>query len=161
MNWATVAAVGVLCVAMVTAEGMLTSRDFTAWLNSLNRPRLYAPMPVWVAVAVTTYVLQGVIAYRLIEYADPILGSLSLLVLALLMFANVAYNVVLDRTRNPAWAYRGLHWFLPVLAMLQVFLFLADSVSALLNLAYVAWVIVYDVPIMRALARLNPSRPPQ
>jgi hypothetical protein len=71
------------------------------------------------------------------------------------MSANVAYNVVLDRSRDVVWAYRGLLWFLPILAVLQLLLFLADPVSAWLNLAYIAWVVLYDVPIMRSLVRLN------
>ncbi|KAB2850617.1 MAG: hypothetical protein F9K44_04320 [Hyphomicrobiaceae bacterium] len=155
MKWAAVATAGTWCAAMAAAEGVLTSRGFPAWLSSLKRPRLFAPLWVWVAVALMTYALQGVIAYRLIEHGEPMLGRLSLLVLAIVMAANVTYNVVLDRTRDPTWTYRGLLWFLPALAVLQLLLFISEPISALLNLAYVAWVVVYDVPIMRALARLN------
>ncbi|MBX9589440.1 MAG: tryptophan-rich sensory protein [Hyphomonadaceae bacterium] len=82
MNWPTVFIAGAICVAMATAEGVLTTRSFAAWLNSLKHPRLYAPMSVWVAVALMTYVLQGVIVYRLIEWSDPVLGRASLLMLA-------------------------------------------------------------------------------
>jgi tryptophan-rich sensory protein len=155
MNWVAVVAAGALCAAMAMAEGLLTSRGFPAWLGSLKRPRFYAPLWVWVAVALLTYALHGVIAYQLIEHGEPTLGRLSLLVLAVVMGANVAYNVVLDRTRNPTWAWYGLLWFLPLLAVLQLLLLLAEPVSALLNLAYVAWVVFYDLPVMRALARLN------
>jgi tryptophan-rich sensory protein len=141
---------------MAAAEGMLTRRDFADWLFSLRRPRLHAPLPVWIAVAILTYALQALIAYRLIELSDGLWGALGLIVLAAVMGANVAYNVVLDRTRDPAWAYRGLLWFLPLLASLQALLLLAEPVSAALHLGYFAWVVAYDLPIMRAVARLNP-----
>ena len=155
MNWVTAFAVAALCVVMATAEGMLTSRSFVAWLGSLKHPRWYAPMSVWVVAAFVIYAIQGVIAYRLIEWSDPVLGKISLLLLVIVMSANVAYNVVLDRTRNLASGYRGLLWFAFVLGLLQLSLFLSDPVSAALNLVYVAWVVLYDVPLMRALVRLN------
>jgi tryptophan-rich sensory protein len=157
MNWTAIAAAVALCFVMATAEGLLTRRDFPVWLNSLKRPRFYAPFWVWVAVALMTYGLQGVIAYRLIVHGGPVLGGLSLIALAGVMAANVAYNVVLDRTRNPTWAYRGLLYFLPALGFLQMLLFVSEPASALLNLAYVAWVVLYDVPIMRDVAKLNPD----
>jgi tryptophan-rich sensory protein len=146
MDWsAVIVAVG-LCVAMAGAESVLTSRDLPTWLNSLKHPRLYA---------VLTYVLQGVIAYRLFAETRDALDIAALAALVVMMAANVAYNVVLDRTRNPVWAYRGVLWFLPLLALLQALLVLADPMSASLNLAYVAWVVGYDLPIMRSLWVLN------
>jgi tryptophan-rich sensory protein len=71
------------------------------------------------------------------------------------MAANVAYNVVLNRTREPRWAYYGLLWFLPVLILLQLLLHLSDPGSAMLNLLYVIWVVGYDLPVMRAIWKLN------
>ncbi len=44
---------------------------------------------------------------------------------------------------------------MPVLAALQVALYFADQTAAALNLIYVAWVVGYDIPIMRALWKLN------
>jgi tryptophan-rich sensory protein len=155
VNWSAVAVSVVLCVAMAAAEGMLTNRDFPAWLKSLKRPRLYAPLWVWVTIAVLTYALQGFIAYRLVDRSPDYLGRVALSVLVAVMAANVAYNVVLDRTRQPAWAYRGLLWYVPLLIALQALLFLTDPVSALLNLTYVAWVVAYDMPMMHSVARLN------
>ena len=157
MSWSPLEVAVVLCTTMALAEALLSSRDLVAWLSSLKRPRLYAPLWVWMLVALLTYLLQGVIAFRLVAHAHEGYGMIALLALFGVMAANVAYNVVLDRTRNPAWAYRGLLWFLPLLIALQVLLFWSDTLSAWLNLAYVAWVLAYDLPIMRAVSALNSS----
>ena len=155
MNWPAVIIAVVLCLTMALAEASMASHGLPGWLNSLKRPPLYAPLWVWVLVAAMTYLLQGVIAYRLLAYTHGPYGMVALLALVATMAAYVAYNVILDRTRNPAQAYWGLLWFLPLLIALQALLHLSDPVSAWLNLCYVAWVVAYDLPIMRALSRLN------
>jgi len=155
IDWVALALAVGLCGVMAGAESMLSGRDLPAWLNSLERPRFFAPFSVWVLVAILTYALQGAIAYRLLQLPRSGLDIAALAALLAVMSANVAYNVVLDRTRDPLWAYRGLVLFLPVLAVLQVLLLLADPISGGLHLVYVAWVVGYDLPIMRAIARLN------
>jgi tryptophan-rich sensory protein len=155
MSWTATAFAVALCFVAAGLEGVLGGRDLPKWLQSLNRPRLYAPLFVWVLAAAVTYLLQGVIAYRLVAYASTALGIAALVVLVMVMAANIAYNVILDRTRDPRWAYRGLLWFLPLLILLQVILHMADPFSALLNLLYLAWVVGYDLPIMRALWKQN------
>jgi tryptophan-rich sensory protein len=157
MSWSAAAFAIALCVIAAGLETVLGGKDLPKWLQSLNRPRLYAPMFVWVLVAILTYLLQGVIAYRLVAHASTGLGITALVALGTVMAANIAYNVVLDQTRDPRWAYRGLLWFLPLLILLQVLLHIADQFSALLNLIYLAWVVGYDLPIMRALWKQNSS----
>jgi tryptophan-rich sensory protein len=156
MDWIALALAVGLCGAMAGAEGMLSGRDLPAWLNSLKRPRAFAPIWVWAIAAALTYLLQGAIAYRLLAPPRSQLDIAALAALFCVMSANIAYNVVLDRTRDPAWTYRGLIWFLPALAVLQILLLLADPISGWMHLAYVAWVVGYDLPVMRAVARLNP-----
>jgi tryptophan-rich sensory protein len=157
MNWSGIAFAVGLCVIAAGLEGVLGGRDLPKWLQSLNRPRLYAPLFVWVLAAGLTYLLQGIIAYRLVAYASTLFDVAALVVLLAVMAANIAYNVVLDRTRDPHWAYRGLLWFLPLLIVLQVLLHIADPFSAWLSLIYLAWVVCYDLPIMRALWKQNSS----
>jgi hypothetical protein len=42
-----------------------------------------------------------------------------------------------------------------VLILLQLLLHLSDPGSAMLNLLYVIWVVGYDLPVMRAIWKLN------
>jgi hypothetical protein len=93
-------------------------------------------------------------SYRLLSgtigFVDWAFGAL-----VTVMAANVAYNIVLARRRNPRVASTGIIYFLAPLAVLQVALIFADPLSAILNLIYAAWVMRYDVTIMRALWKLN------
>ncbi len=155
MDWWAAGVAGGLCVAMIVAETLLSGPDLQRWLASLKHPRFYAPLGVWIAAAIVTYALQGVIAYRLVSLGLTSGTILGLPLLAAVMAANIAYNVVLDRTREPRLAYTGILWFVPLLAVLQVSLYLTDPIAAALNVLYVAWVVGYDLPIMRALSRLN------
>lgn len=153
-GWVIGLAIG-LCLAMILAEGALGGKELARWLASLRQPKLYPPLWVWIIVAVATYVIQGVIAYRLFRQPISPLEGVGFALLVALMTANVAYNVVLDRRRSPRFAYVGILWFLPLLAALQIVLYFADRVSAALNLIYVAWVVGFDLPIMRMLWKLN------
>jgi tryptophan-rich sensory protein len=155
MDWLALGLSAGLCVAMGAAEGMLSGSDLHRRLASLKLPRLYPPLWVWIVVALLTYVLQGAIAYRLLQTGPSLAGALALALLIVLMGANVAYNVILDRRRDPRLAYTGLIWFLPPLAAFEVALVFSDPVAAVLNLIYVAWVIGFDLPVMRALSMLN------
>jgi len=146
-----------LCALMGLAEGILSGQDLQQWLANLKKPTLYAPMPLWIVVAIATYAIQGVIAYRLLSGPTGLADNIAFLALATVMGANVLYNAVLARRRDPRVAYTGIIYFLVPLAVFQVALFFADPLSAMLNLIYVAWVIGYDLPIMRSLWKLNRS----
>jgi tryptophan-rich sensory protein len=161
MDWWAFGISAGLCFAMGVAEGALSGNDLHRWLASLKLPKLYPPLWAWVVVAILTYILQGVIAYRLIRTGPSLAGAIALALLIVTMGANVAYNVLLDRRRSARLAFVGLLWFLPVLAALEIALLLADPVAAALNLIYVAWVLAFDLPIMHALAKLNPSNAAQ
>jgi tryptophan-rich sensory protein len=155
MDWWVAGLAGSLCLAMIVAEGVLSGTGLHRWLASLKQPRLYAPLWAWIIAAIITYAIQGAIAYRLL-LLEPSYGSAGALILLIaVMAANIAYNVILDRTRRSRVAFTGILWFLPLLAVLQVALQLTDQVAAALHFVYVAWVIGYDLPIMRALWKLN------
>jgi tryptophan-rich sensory protein len=155
MDWLALSVAVCLCLVMAGAEGLLTGNDLPQWLASLRHPRFYAPMWVWILAAIITYAMQGFIAYRLVARSTDLAGAVALVALVTVMAANVAYNVVLARTHSPRMAYTGVLWFLPPLAILQFLLVFIDATSAGLNAIYVAWVIGYDLPIMRALWKLN------
>lgn len=154
-NWSAAAMAAIICLIAAFVESRLSGEDLAKWLQSLRRPRYFAPLFVWVLAAVLTYILQGIIAYRLIAHADAPYRIPALIVLVAIMAGNIAYNMVLDRTRDPRWAYWGLLWFLPLLLSLQIVLLFADPFSAWLNLLYLVWVAGYDLPVMRALAKRN------
>jgi tryptophan-rich sensory protein len=155
MDWIALGVAVALCLSMAGAEALFSASDLPQWLGSLKRPRLYAPLWVWILAAIATYLIQGFVAYRLVARG---LGGLDLAALAVLvcaMAANVGYNVVLGRTRRPRHAFLGIVWFLPPLAVLQGLLFATDMTAALVHLVYAVWVIAYDLPIMHRLWRLN------
>lgn len=160
MDWMAAIGAGILCAAMLTAEGLLSGRGFPQWLGSLRKPRLYAPMPVWIAVALLTYAIQAVIAYRLLRAPVGAGDLAALAALVAVMAANVAYNVIANRRRDPQFLYTGILWFLAPLAVLQLLLIAQDGMSAVLNAAYFVWVAAYDLPIMRTVSRLNIPQPP-
>jgi len=153
-NWAAAGGALALCATMVIAESFL-SNGLQPWLETLRKPRSYLPLWMWIVVAGLTYLLQGIIAYRLLQPPRNNLGMMALAVLAILMAANVVYNLVLARTRSPRLLYIGVIWFLPPLLLLQVLLVWVDWLAATLNLLYVIWVIGYDLPIMRTLWKMN------
>jgi tryptophan-rich sensory protein len=155
MDWWAFGIATSLCLAVIVAEGMLSGKELPRWLASLRQPRLYAPLWAWIIAAVITYAIQGVIAYRLLLRPITVVSGLAVVLLVAVMSANVAYNVVLDRRRSPLFAYVGVLWFLPLVVALQIVLHLTDQASAALNLIYLAWVAGYDLPIMRALWKLN------
>jgi tryptophan-rich sensory protein len=132
-----------LIVLMAGAEALLSGQDLQRWLASLKKPKLYAPMALWIVVAIATYFLQGVIAYRLLSGAIDVADWIAFAALVTVMAANVAYNVVLARRQEPRVAYTGIIYFVFPLAFLQVVLFFADPPSAFLNLIYLAWVVGY------------------
>lgn len=155
MDWLALALAVGLCLAMGAAEGALTGKELPRWLASLKRPPLFAPLWAWALAALATYAIQGVIAYRLIAAPHSWIGAIALAALVAVMAANVGYNVVLARRRSPRFAYTGILWFLPPLALLQIALLAADPFGAALNAVYLAWVIGYDLPVMRALWQRN------
>jgi tryptophan-rich sensory protein len=155
MDWIAAGAAFAICLAFAAAEGALSGKALPVWLAGLRKPRLYAPMGVWIAVAALTYALQGFIAYRLLAAPASALGVASLAALALVMAGNVAYNAILARRRQARLLFVGIVLFLPPLIALQILLFAADRAAAAANAIYALWVIVYDLPIMYAVWRLN------
>lgn len=159
MDWWALGISIALCVGAGAAEAMIGGSDLPRWLTSLRRPRLFAPLWVWVTIAVATYILQGAIAFRLLAMGPTALGSISLILLISVMAANIAYNAALDRLRSPRFAYTGILLFLPPLVALQIVLAFTDSFAAGLNMIYLLWVAGYDLPIMRAVWKLNSPKP--
>lgn len=154
INWAAAIGAAALCILMAVAESKFSDPQMQKWFVSLRKPRFFLPMWAWIIVAFLTYVLQGVIAYRLLVLgAKPAMAAL--LCLAGVMACNVIYNVVLARGRSPRFLYTGIARFIAPLLALQALLLVVDPVSAAINAIYVGWVVLYDLPIMRATWKLN------
>ncbi len=146
-----------LSLVMAIIGGLLTGNQLTQWFATLNKPRLQLPLWGFVCVGLFGYLIDSVIAYRLLtvvpEQTDRIIAFTALIVI---MLYNELWNIVLFRWHNTFAGFLGVLAFLAPLTIFQITLFLVERVSAWLVLVYVLWVIGYDIPWSYRLWRLNP-----
>jgi tryptophan-rich sensory protein len=71
------------------------------------------------------------------------------------MVFNALWNYAFFESRNVLVGFLGLLAFLAPLVILQVALFVYDSMAAWTHLAYTAWVVVYDLPLFYRIWQLN------
>jgi tryptophan-rich sensory protein len=71
------------------------------------------------------------------------------------MLFNALWNHLVFETRDLLVGLLGLIAFLAPLAILQVALVVHDRRAAAALAVYVAWVVLYDIPLFHALWRLN------
>lgn len=146
-----------LSLGMAIVGGLLTGNQLTRWFATLHKPRFQLPLWGFVCVGLYGYLVDSVIAYRLLtvvpEQTARIIGLTALIVV---MLYNELWNIVLFRWHNTHAGFLGVLVFLLPLAFLQVTLVLVDSVSAWLVFVYVLWAIGYDIPWAYRLWRLNP-----
>lgn len=147
----------VLSLGMAILGGLLTGNQLTRWFVTLQKPRLQLPLWAFVGVGIIGYVFDTIIAYRLLtgvpDQTDRVIALTALMVV---MLYNELWNVVLFRWQNTLAGFMGVLAFLAPLLILQVILLLVETVSAVLLLLYVIWVIVYDIPWSYTLWKLNP-----
>jgi translocator protein len=133
--------------------------QLTRWFATLRKPRFQLPLWGFVCVGLFGYLVDSVIAYRLLtvvpEQTDRIIALTALIVV---MLYNELWNIVLFRWHNTFAGFLGVMAFLAPLTILQVALLLVDNVSAWLLLVYLVWVIGYDIPWAYRLWRLNPPQ---
>ena len=146
-----------LSLGMAIFGGLLTGNQLTRWFATLQKPRLQLPLWAFVSVGIIVYIFDIIIAYRLLtivpDQTDRIIALTALLVV---MLYNELWNVVLFRWHNTFAGFLGILAFLAPLLILQVTLWLVETVSAVLILLYVVWVIAYDIPWSYTLWKLNP-----
>ena len=146
----------VVPLAMAVFGTMLAGDGLRAWYPTIRHPRLEPPLWGFVLIGLVVYVIDGVIVYRLLAVVDePIGQAIGLTGVLVVMLYNELWNAVLFRLRSPYWAMVGLFGFLAPLLVLVVTLFLVDALSGWLMLAYLAWVIGFDVPWIVRLWQLN------
>jgi benzodiazapine receptor len=148
-----------LSLGMAIIGGLLTGNQLTRWFATLRKPRFQLPLWGVVCVGLFGYLVDSVIAYRLLtvvqEQTDRIIALTALIVV---MLYNELWNIVLFRWHNTFAGFLGVMAFLAPLTILQVALLLVDNVSAWLLLVYLVWVIGYDIPWAYRLWRLNPPQ---
>lgn len=148
-----------LSLGMAVVGGLLTGNQLTRWFATLRKPRFQLPLWGFVCVGLYGYLVDSVIAYRLLTVVPGQTARiLALAALIVVMLYNELWNIVLFRWHNTFAGFLGVLVFLAPLTLLQVTLLLVDSVSAWLVLVYLVWVLGYDIPWAYRLWRLNPPQ---
>ncbi len=152
----------VVCVAMALLGGLLTGNSLKGWYAGLAKPRWQIPLWAFVAIGLIGYVMDAVILYRLLSFAHDSAGKvIALTAMIVVMLYNELWNYAFFGWRSTLAGFVGIVAFLAPLTILQVILVEYDSLSALLMLVYVVWVIGYDIPWAYTLWKLNRAGPAQ
>ena len=148
-----------LSLAMAIVGGLLTGNQLTQWFATLHKPRFQLPLWGFVCVGLFGYLVDVIIAYRLLTVVPGQSARIiALTALIVVMLYNELWNIVLFRWHNTFASFLGVVLFLIPLTILQVTLLLVDSVSAWLILVNLLWVVGYDIPWTYRLWRLNPPQ---
>lgn len=153
-GWGPPAVAGLVALAVAATGGIATRTD--AWYRRLRvpgwKPPDWAFGPIWTVIfALTT--ASAVIAWN--ADPDPAMRTRLVAVFAANGALNIAWSVIFFRLRRPDWAFAQL--LLLWLSILAVVLTVGrvSTVSALLNLPYLAWVSVAGC-LNLTILRLNP-----
>jgi translocator protein len=145
-----------LCLVMALLGSLLTGNQLRGWFADLRTPRWQLPLWAFIGVGIVVYVLDAVIAYRLLTVLhDTAARVVALTALVVVMLYNELWNYAFFGLRSTFAGFLGVLAFLAPLAVLQVALTVYDRPSAALLLLYVLWVVGYDVPWTYTLWRLN------
>jgi tryptophan-rich sensory protein len=154
------ALVVVWAIAMAVLGTVLAGNAVRTWYPTLAKTGIEIPITLFALIGLAFYVVESVVAYRLLERLDrhPSAG-LVLVALAVVMLYNELWNAALFRLRSPFAALIALLGFLAPLAILLSGCALVDGPSAVLIGIYALWVVAYDVPWIHGLWRANPGTP--
>jgi tryptophan-rich sensory protein len=148
-------AVGV-SLGMAALGTVLAGDSLKTWYPTIRHPRFEPPLWGFVLVGLVVYVIDAIVLYRLLVVVDDSgMRVAAIAALLVVMLGNELWNALLFRLRSPYAAMIGLVGFIGLLGVLVVTLFLADPVSGWLMLAYLAWVVGFDVPWILRLWHLN------
>lgn len=152
-----VVAVG-LSLGMAALGALLAGDALKSWYPTIRHPRFEPPVWGFVLIGLVVYCIDAVVLYRLLTIVDDssqrVVAATALVVV---MLYNELWNAVLFRLRSPYGAMIGLAGFLAPLLILTVALFAFEPFSGWLMLAYLVWVVGFDVPWISRLWRLNPQ----
>jgi tryptophan-rich sensory protein len=145
-----------LCVAVAGLEGLIGAGGLPGWYSNLDKPGWHLSTTAFVLVAVLVYAMDGFIVYRLLR-SRPLqhTRALALAMLIAVMLYNAAWNAVLFRTEDLMIGLLGLGGFLVLLSILQAVLIACDRASATVHAVYIAWVVLYDIPLYVTMWRMN------
>ena len=147
-----------LSLTMAIVGGLLTGNQLTQWFATLHKPRFQLPLWGFVCVGLFGYIIDVIIAYRLLTVVpEQTARIIALTALIVVMLYNELWNIVLFRWHNTFASFLGILIFFVPLTILQITLVFVDSVSAWLLLVYLFWAIGYDIPWAYRLWRLNPT----
>jgi tryptophan-rich sensory protein len=145
-----------VAIAMAVLGTVLAGSAVKTWYPTLRKGRIEIPIALFAAVGLVFYMLEAVVAYRLLErLGGSPATAIALVALAVVMLYNELWNAALFRLRSPFAALVALLGFLAPLAILLVSCALVDVPSAVLVGAYVLWVVGYDLPWIHGLWRAN------
>jgi tryptophan-rich sensory protein len=143
-------------IAMAVLGTILAGNAVRTWYPTLVKSRIEIPLSLFAVVGLVFYVVDAIVAYRLLERVDQTpVAVLVLVALAVVMLYNELWNAALFRLRSPFAALIALLGFLAPLAILLIGCALVDVPSFVLIAAYVAWVVGYDLPWIHGLWRAN------
>jgi len=145
-------------IAMAVLGTVLAGNAMRTWYPTLVKGRIEIPIPVFAAVGLVFYVLEAIVAYRLLQRLEGSSSvALALVALGVVMLYNELWNAALFRLRSPFAALIALVGFLAPLTILLVACALVDPPSAIIVAVYIAWVVGYDLPWIHGLWRANPG----
>jgi translocator protein len=149
-------------VAMGILGTVLAGDAVRTWYPTLTKGRIEIPVAVFAVVGLVFYVVDVVVAYRVLGMADTDPTAVLVIVaLAVVMLYNELWNAALFRLRSPFAALIALLSFVAPLAILLVGCWLVDTPSFVLIGIYVLWVVAYDVPWIYGLWRANVRTVPE
>ncbi len=122
------------------------------WFRGLTAPRWQLPLPTFLVVGGLYYGIIGYVLARSIDRRDARSTAWSLAVLA----SNEAWNGAFFGRRSARAGFVGLCTFLVPLAALQRSV-AEDERSRRALAPYTAFVLMYDLPWIYRLWRLNPT----
>ena len=155
MNYPALGWAIALCVVMAVTEVLLGTEGLE-WYADIEKPAWHLPMAGWVVVVALVYLLYGFIAYRLLSVplriGDRVIGLVSL---GIVMLFNALWTYTFFATESTLVGVLGLIAYLAPLLILQTSLWFYDRKAALFLVPYVAWVVMYDIPLYYVVWRLN------
>jgi tryptophan-rich sensory protein len=142
-------------VAAVAGNAFI-GKPAMAWFRSLTAPRWQFPLPAFLGVGAAYYGVIGYVLARSIDRRDTESIAWSLAVLV----GNEAWNGAFFGRRSAGAGLVSVCAFLVPLAQLQRSV-KEDARSRYALTPYTLYVLLYDVPWMYRLWRLNPGRDTQ
>ncbi len=134
------------------AGNAFIGRAAMSWFRGLTAPRWQLPLPAFLVVGAVYYGLVGYVLARSIDRRDARSTAWSVAVLV----GNEAWNGAFFGRRSAPAGFTGLCVFLVPLVALQRSV-RADPRSRRALAPYTVYVLLYDVPWMYRLWRLNPT----